>query len=129
MTRGVPPHETSPSAQELAAERTLMALERTLMAWIRTALSMLTFGFSVVKFFQFLREERTVTRAVVEGPRTLGIALMTVGLLSLGMATVQYARGHRRLGGGPLYRAPSFLVAVVLLAIQAVALAWSLSGR
>jgi hypothetical protein len=46
-----------PSAQELAVERTLMALDRTQMAWIRTALSMLTFGFSVVKFFQFLREE------------------------------------------------------------------------
>jgi putative membrane protein len=118
-----------PSSQELAVERTLMALDRTQMAWIRTGLSMLTFGFSVVKFFQFLREEETVARPMVRGPRTLGLTIMIVGLVSVSMATMQYVADRRRLGGSSLRRAPAFLVAVVLIAIQVAALAWALSGR
>ena len=41
---------------KLAFERTWAAYERTMLAWIRTAASLITFGFSVYKFFEILRE-------------------------------------------------------------------------
>ncbi len=40
----------------LAVTRTVAALDRTLMAWIRTATSLISFGFTIYKFFQALRE-------------------------------------------------------------------------
>jgi putative membrane protein len=116
----------TPSAEELARERTLMAIERTQMAWIRTALSMLTFGFSLLKFFQFLREREPTAAVGVHGPRRVGLAIMLLGLMSLSLATGQYVADHRRLGGGPLLRSPTFLVSVALLALQVGALLFSL---
>ena len=117
------------SSDELARERTLMALERTQMAWIRTALSMLTFGFSLIKFFQFLRQEQPTRGAGVHGPRTLGLAIMCLGVLSLSMATAQYVSERRRLNAPPARKSPAFLVSMVLLAVQAFALLWSLLGQ
>jgi uncharacterized membrane protein YidH (DUF202 family) len=43
---------------KLARLRTFQASERTLMAWIRTAISMISFGFTIVKFFEYLEGER-----------------------------------------------------------------------
>jgi putative membrane protein len=116
------------SSEELARERTLMALERTQMAWIRTGLSMLTFGFSLLKFFQFLRQQEPTRAAHVHGPRTLGIAIMVLGVLSLSVATIQYVHERKRLGAPQAYRSPAFIIAIVLLAVQAVALLLSFSG-
>jgi putative membrane protein len=119
---------TTPSAADLAVERTVLALDRTQMAWIRTALSMLTFGFSVVKFFEFLREEGVGRRRADETPRTLGIALMSVGLIALGLATWQYVHDRRTLGSPAGLRSPALMVALVLLAIQAIALLWGVTS-
>ena len=41
---------------KLAVDRTRLAHERTLMAWVRTATSLISFGFTIYKFFQFLRD-------------------------------------------------------------------------
>jgi putative membrane protein len=95
------------------------------MAWIRTALSMLTFGFSVVKFFEFLREEGLGRPRADETPRTLGIAIMSVGLIALGLATWQYVHDRRKLASPAGLRSPALMVALVLLAIQAIALLWA----
>ena len=116
----------TPSSEELAGERTLMAIERTQMAWISTALSMLTFGFSRLKFFQFLREQEATAAGMVHGPRRVGRAIMLLGLVSPSLATVQYVADRRRLGGAPLRRSPTFIVSVALLALQAGALLSSL---
>jgi len=40
--------------------RTRMALERTLMAWLRTGVALIGFGFTIVQFFQRLRETEGV---------------------------------------------------------------------
>jgi uncharacterized membrane protein YidH (DUF202 family) len=37
----------TPTADEMARERTILAADRTLMAWIRTTLSMIGFGFTI----------------------------------------------------------------------------------
>jgi putative membrane protein len=67
----------------LAAARTQLAVDRTLMAWIRTAFSMISFGFSIVKFFQYLRKDVLAGATDGHGPRNLGIALVTMGIVSL----------------------------------------------
>ena len=46
---------TLPDATKLAVERTRLAYERTLMAWVRTSTSLISFGFTIYKFFQYLR--------------------------------------------------------------------------
>jgi putative membrane protein len=47
-----------PSSTALALDRTLLAYDRTLMAWVRTATSLISLGFTIYKFFQYLREQR-----------------------------------------------------------------------
>jgi putative membrane protein len=99
------------------------------MAWIRTGLSMLTFGFSVIKFFQFLRQEG-IERHADQSPRELGLALIAVGFFALCLATWTYVQSRRQLGATDrLLRSPTLIVTLALLAIQGIALFWALTGR
>jgi len=81
---------------QLARERTFVAFERTLMAWLRTSLSMISFGFTLVKFFEFLSEERG--RPVVGtfgrtwAPTTMGMAMIIIGTGALVVAVIQHRR-------------------------------------
>lgn len=102
-TADPPPAKSSDAlAQErtdLALERTRFAAERTLMAWIRTAVSMISFGFSLYKFFEYLREAEPGGRVVhVHGPRDLGLTLIGLGTLTLLLAVWQNRSLMRRLG-------------------------------
>jgi inner membrane protein YidH len=73
---------------DLGLERTILAADRTLMAWTRTAISLISFGFTIYKFLEFEYEGRS--RAIPpEGPRHLGLAFITVGVLSLMLAALQ----------------------------------------
>lgn len=108
---------------DLAMERTRIAADRTLMAWIRTSLSMISFGFSIYKFFQYLRESEGVGR--LNGPRNFGLTLIVLGILILPMATWEHTQMLRELvaeGAKPKW---SFarLVALILTAIGALAFA------
>jgi len=99
------------------------------MAWIRTGLSMLTFGFSVIKFFQFLRQEG-VNQHVDESPRELGLAIMAVGFVALALATWTYIESRRQLGASArLFQSPTLIVTAALLGIQALALFWALTEK
>ena len=53
-----------PDSTVLAIERTRLAHERTLMAWVRTSTSLISFGFSIYKFFEYLKESE---KASAEG--------------------------------------------------------------
>jgi putative membrane protein len=69
--------------------RNRLAADRTLMAWIRTALSMITFGFTIYKFLEYVRE-REGTGIRVEGPRNLGLSLILLGTGGLVAASIQH---------------------------------------
>ena len=81
---------------QLAFERTFLAYERTRIAWVRTALSLISFGFVIAKFFQYLREKQGET-ATVLSPRTIGLVMITIGLVGLILANWQERRAVKAL--------------------------------
>ena len=81
----------------LAFDRTRAAYERTMMAWIRTSTSLITFGFSIYKFFQIEvpppgRQNRVI------GPHGFALILVSIGLFSLILATLEYRQNIQMLG-------------------------------
>ena len=108
---------------ELAIARTRAAYERTIMAWIRTATSLITFGFSIYKFFQ-LETPRAEERKHLIGPRQFAIMLVSIGLISLVIATVENRQNLHTLGGipGATRRSLSGLVAALISILGIVAL-------
>jgi inner membrane protein YidH len=111
-----------PDATRLAVERTRLAYERTLMAWTRTATSLISFGFTIYKFFQYLREDQPVADASVLGPRGFALLMIGIGLAALVFATIEHRRSMQGLRAtyGP---APNSLAAIVagLIALLGVA--------
>ena len=63
------------------------------MAWVRTATSLISFGFTIYKFFQYLRENQPAApHAGLIGPRELGLIMIALGVGSLVMATLAHRR-------------------------------------
>jgi putative membrane protein len=82
------------------------------MAWVRTATSLISFGFTIFKFFQFLREGRAETSEGAIGPRGFGMLMIAIGLTALLLATLEHRRHMNalRISYGPV---PISLAAVV----------------
>jgi putative membrane protein len=79
-----------PEATKLAVDRTHLAHERTLMAWVRTAVSLISLGFTIYKFFQYMREQNPgepVHRLF--GPREFALVMIGIGVGSLFLASIQ----------------------------------------
>jgi putative membrane protein len=94
--------ETSGRAKErldLGVSRTLMAADRTLMAWIRTGLSMLSFGFTIYKFLQYVKESASRSILHAQGPRRFGIFLIGLGTASIIFGLIDYYRLAKSLEG------------------------------
>jgi putative membrane protein len=83
---------------DLGLQRTILAAERTLLSWVRTALSMVGFGFTIYKFFDYMRESEKLVRP--HAPRNFGLTLIALGALTLFFAVVQHRRFLQRLGLG-----------------------------
>jgi len=80
------------NSTQLAMDRTRLAHERTLLAWVRTATSLISFGFTIYKFFQYLREQKQLTSDRLFGPREFALMMIGFGLLALLFATLQHRR-------------------------------------
>ena len=78
----------------LALDRSFLALERTLMAWLRTSLSMISFGFTLVKFFEFLEDQRHGPIVGRLGriwlPTSVGTTMILIGTGALILAIIQH---------------------------------------
>ena len=109
--------------------RTRLALESTYMAWIRTGISLISFGFTIVQFFQRMQSMPTVNGRVMSQamPRDFGLALIGTGVGALVLSSWQYYTQRRYLNApafaniaadrsGP-YQAATFISAMVIIAI------------
>jgi putative membrane protein len=101
----------------LAIERTRASYERTMMSWIRTATSLITFGFSVYKFFQ-IEVPTSGQKNRLIGPREFALMLVSIGLVSLILATLEYRQSIRILGAQ--YGGSPRSLAVVMAALISI---------
>ena len=113
------------TATFLAVERTRVAYDRTMMAWIRTAISLLTFGFGIYKFFEIgTGRQQGMSHRI--GPREFGLAMVSIGLISLLIAAFDNKRNISRLQAYAhiTHRSKATLLAVLIgfLCILAICL-------
>lgn len=86
-----PPPRKSDDSTSLAISRTILAHDRTLMAWVRTSTSMISFGFTMYKFFQYLRSGPAPQDAErLLGPRGVALVMIGIGVGALVLATLDY---------------------------------------
>lgn len=107
-----------PDATRLAVDRTRLAYERTLMAWVRTATSLISFGFTIYKFFQYLREGQPDAADGMIGLRAFAMLMIGIGLTALLLATLQHRRDRRQLQAE--YGQVPYSLAAVVSALVAV---------
>lgn len=88
---------TSNTATDLAVDRTRLAHDRTQLAWVRTSASLISFGFTIYKFFEYLRGKGETVEPHYFGPRQFAMLLIGIGLVSLLLATIQNRREMRAL--------------------------------
>jgi putative membrane protein len=87
-----------PDATRLAVDRTRLAHDRTLMAWVRTATSLISFGFTIYKGFQYLRENQPeFPDEGLFGPRGFALLMIGIGVTALALATVEHRRSIQAL--------------------------------
>ena len=86
--------EPPSTSTRLAFDRTRLAHDRTMLAWVRTATSLITFGFSFYKFFEL---DVKSTRDSVIGPREFALTMISFGLFSLLVATLQHRKERTAL--------------------------------
>ena len=67
------------------------------MAWVRTATSLISFGFTIYKFFQFDVARQPLNASPFIGPRGFALLMITIGLVSLALSTVQHRRDMKAL--------------------------------
>jgi len=112
----------------LSIERSFLAFERTLMSWLRTSLSMISFGFTLVKFFEFLEDQRggaiVGKLGHIWAPTTVGMSMVVIGTGALIVAVVQLRRrvaALRREGLVPQWQlALSVATLVAVLGVFAI---------
>ncbi|MDQ3020327.1 MAG: DUF202 domain-containing protein [Bacteroidota bacterium] len=74
----------------LAYERTILAQERTLMASIRTSVSLISFGFTIAKFFQDLKNVETLKNVSNISSKNVGFWLVFIGTAYIILFSIQH---------------------------------------
>lgn len=114
------------SRTDLAYDRTRLAADRTLLAWVRTTISLVGFGFTIYKFFQYLRESKNILGNMgTNRPRNLGLVLVALGTVLLIVAIVEYILYLRRLNretGKKFAVSPTLFAALLVTIIGLFAL-------
>ena len=107
----------------LAYERTWLAHERTQMAWVRTALSLISFGFTISKFFEYLHEKQAESAPPI-GAKTVGIVMISSGLVALALATAQHRQALKimRAGWPGMPRSLAGVIAALIAVLGLLAL-------
>jgi len=84
------------------------------MAWVRTAMSLISFGFTIYKFFQYLRERQPVDAdGGLIGPRGFALIMIGIGLTALILATAEHRRNMEVLRTEYGYLVPYSLATLV----------------
>jgi putative membrane protein len=111
----------------LAVERNYLAAERTLMGWIRTSLSMISFGFTIGKLGQVVRNIKV--EGFLGSMRTVSIVnigrfLVILGTVVLLAAAFQHRNRVRELRamGLPYHLSITFIVSLLLAFVGGFAL-------
>ncbi len=110
----------------LAVERTRVAHDRTLLAWVRTSVSLISFGFTIYKFFQYLRDSSGNAASNPAGPRRFGLSMILIGLVALVLATIQYRGDIAKLAAryGPQPRSLTAALSALVGVLGIVGLAF-----
>jgi putative membrane protein len=100
---------------DLGVLRTMMAADRTLMAWIRTSLSMFTFGYTIYKVLQEVKEIGHLDLHEA-APQNAGIMLTVTGTVALIMGITEYSATLRMLRRSYRFRLarPTLVMSVAL---------------
>ena len=110
-------------ASRLELERTHIAFEQSMMSWIRTGTSLITFGFTIYKFFQLELPNRPASSRLF-GPREFALALVSLGIISQVLATLEHRRSvqilRRQWPDAP--RSLALLLAAMISMLGAAAL-------
>jgi putative membrane protein len=108
--------------------RTRLSIERTLMSWVRTAVALIGFGFTIVQFFDRMKDlPGVVPGRFPDAPRYLGLMLILCGILALVVSIWEYQWTLRYLWGGSFAviagvtkegkQTPLFAVAIALILV------------
>lgn len=110
-----PPEELSLSNQ-LALDRTRLAYERTQMAWVRTATSLISFGFTIFKFFEYLKGENAPVQERWFGPREFALLMIVTGLVALLLSSLDHRRHMQALRSqyGPVPYSLAALMSILI---------------
>ena len=112
--------------------RTRLSVERTLMSWVRTAVSLIGFGFTIVQFFERMKNLPGVSVGLFpEAPRYFGLALILCGIIALVVSVWEYRWMLGYLWGGRFAaiagvtkegkQTPLYAVAIALILVGTLA--------
>ncbi len=101
---------------KLALQRTALAQERTVMASARTSVSLISFGFTISKFFQQLREHDIVGGTGI-ATRRVGLWLIGIGTAYMLFSCIQHVTVRKQLReeGADLRISFSFFLGIVIV--------------
>ena len=92
-------NELSSQRTAMSFERSALSTHRTLQSTMRTSLSLTGFGFTIFSFFNTLATQFLEGRIPQDAARTVGFAMVILGVTILGLGIMDHYRGMQSLRG------------------------------